>query len=412
MNQNRQNKIFYAISLSLIVYITFPLLKGFVPIEGAVAISIFALGTTILYPEFFKKRIFFLWFIYVLIVLFNYFISDQQFDFKSIFFPLIILYTTIALTSYFIYKGDFKGLIKITMVGLFIAFIFSVTTIPFVINESNLIRNIAKFSEFREYNVNRIWLISYGMLHGLPFILPPIVFLIKANSGIKKTIPMVVSTVYILVIMFSDATTSIMLSISIIILALFIDHSKTIKKNIIRITIVGSILLVLINMNLILLFLESFQSLFNGLSTQLKIDEIKTLIKYGQVSGNLAGRNDLYLLSWNAFTENILFGSRSSTNIGRHSFFLDQLAAYGLLGFIPLLLIIFKHVKEVLNNLSFMRIYYLVGVFTFVIMFSLKNLFSFEMYIYAFVFLPGICFKIEELISNQNKLIINHSIIN
>ena len=73
-----------------------------------------------------------------------------------------------------------------------------------------------------------------------------------------------------------------------------------------------------------------------------RFSQISMAIAYEDVAanrGSLSGRNELMALSWNTFTSSfshILFGAgehaEDDTVIGHHSFILDTLACYGIVG--------------------------------------------------------------------------------
>ena len=92
-----------------------------------------------------------------------------------------------------------------------------------------------------------------------------------------------------------------------------------------------------------------------------RFQQISFALQYGDVEaggGSLDARDRLMGISWNTFTSNIgyfIFGAgaqRGNTIIGHHSFFLDVLATYGVIGGLLMLVYFVKQYKIFMSKLN------------------------------------------------------------
>ena len=93
----------------------------------------------------------------------------------------------------------------------------------------------------------------------------------------------------------------------------------------------------------------------------IRFRQISFALQYGDVEaggGSLNARERLMGISWNTFTSNIgyfIFGAgaqRGNTVIGHHSFFLDILATYGIIGGLLMLVYFIKQYKIIMSKLN------------------------------------------------------------
>lgn len=388
---------FFYVSVLLIVYLTVPVFNWFFDFKASLSIVLFSFASLVLYTEFLKTKMFLYWIWFSFVVLVNHFLGDGYFIFNVAVLQVVMTYSVFSMAFFFIAKKNLSDFGLLALISVSIALAFSIISIPLIINNPSFIRDIGSLTDKENLQQGNIWFVSYAMLHGLPFIFPPIVYFIRNSNGILKFFLLTMLLIFMVVIVLADATTSLIIGLGSIVMSLIIKQNKSIKHNLVRVSIVIVFLIVFINIDLLLYLLNLIQPFFEGFSTSKKIDQIKSLLIFNSTYGDVGSRFDLYEVSWGSFKENIFFGTNTLYGIGKHSFFIDILASLGIVGFIPLALMIIEHIKRIYYSLTFLRIYYLVGVISFLLMFTLKNLFSFEIYLYAFVFLPGICFKIESI---------------
>ena len=133
-----------------------------------------------------------------------------------------------------------------------------------------------------------------------------------------------------------------------------------------------------------------------------KINDIKDSFIYGDSYGSVGARDDLYRDSFTLFLESPIIGTTKGDMIGLHSYFLDRLAALGILLIIPLILMFVSHIKSIYQRLDRTRIIYLIGCMTYIIMLSLK-MNSTGTFLFAFAILPLFCFYIENVLNITNN---------
>jgi hypothetical protein len=123
---------------------------------------------------------------------------------------------------------------------------------------------------------------------------------------------------------------------------------------------------------------ERLAERFRSIAYALRYEEIEA------GGGSLAGRSHLMRLSWNTFTSStgrFLFGTGEHlfdhTTIGHHSFMIDTLARYGILGGVFFFIYFKKQCQIILSNVSKKtdwRLYWQCAVVLFI--YLLRNLYG------------------------------------
>jgi O-antigen ligase len=119
--------------------------------------------------------------------------------------------------------------------------------------------------------------------------------------------------------------------------------------------------------------------------------KVYSLIYYGSATT----RTNLYIDSLITFINNPIYGSNSLMDIGEHSFFIDRMAALGLIGIIPLVTLIILFNRYIYKKLSHTKNYYILCVSLYIMLWLLKNVMNYQMLLYAMTILPGFCIYIE-----------------
>ena len=400
------NKASFYLSFLLIFifYLSFNVLSGYIKIY--VILSLFLISL-VSFVQYYKKIInpqFALLSLYAIIVLFNSFTGDEYLTFTKSLLDILYLFVPFAMLFIYIGTKDYKRLKMLLIFILFISFILSITSIPQLYADPMLLRE-----EFKEEDgalaaiYARRWLSTYGKAHSLPFIFPPLVYIIKnsINNNKRKILFFLFFLIYFMFILLSSATGAILITVFAIGVSFLIRTNKSIKYNLLMLFLISLPALLLLNNDILYYSLDMIQPLFRGSSTYNKINLIKLFLENDSLEGGFGVRNNLHGISWNTFLDNFLLGTNKDSEIGHHSFFLDRLALLGMVGFIPLILFLLSYVRKIYNILNKTKLYYLVGVFSYFLMFSIKNPFSFEMWLYALFVLPGLCFYSETLLNKK-----------
>jgi hypothetical protein len=143
---------------------------------------------------------------------------------------------------------------------------------------------------------------------------------------------------------------------------------------------------------------------FYGTQVQAKMEDFRTLYITKDLKNTItiAGRTDLHVLSWDAFTENILTGSNP---VGGHSSLIDRLGGLGLLGFIPFLMIIVSYARLIYRALIDIeqKTYFVLGLACTLMLLYQKGLFSQEGWLFLMVLMPGLIITFRNSQKNQSS---------
>jgi len=170
---------------------------------------------------------------------------------------------------------------------------------------------------------------------------------------------------------------------------------SSLKKNIIRLALLGVIALLFLNTQTLISVLDFFGAETETMAYYGKIEDARTMLETGRTVGQIAGRQELHNMSLTAFLNHPLLGTNTGSDIGGHAYFLDRAGLLGLVGFIPLFLFFYYQIKTTYENLSnSIQMYYLIGVVSCIILGFQKNMSGFEYWLYLFFLLPGLCLLI------------------
>ena len=251
-------------------------------------------------------------------------------------------------------------------------------------------------------HIRRTGVVSYGLLHSMPTLIPVIIGQIKNNRSVNIRCILLLSLLLIcgMVIRASFGTPLIMGTIFILISTFM---TRRLATNIIVI-FVSMVVAILITRNAVLdSILINVQPYFDGTAIYSKIDDIIYSLQVNAAAGQLAGRQMLYDQSWKAFLANPLMGNPNHSLLGGHAYFRDFLGYYGLLGFLPLLAFMFMATRDVFRKIRpAMRSYYLLSILAYIGMGCYKNYAGFEPFLVFFMLVPLICLM-DQLSSSAGK---------
>lgn len=337
---------------------------------------------------------------FCIVILFNNMNENTNYTVNNSLLLILTLVTSIFTVENVIIKikkEQFVLFIEFIVLSLFLIFLISIPTLYSI---PKILRNINSQEKF--ISMGYLWLIDYGTIHGLPFIIPPIFLLIKSSTSWKKFLFISFLITILVISIVGDATTSLILVVLSISLSFIIKENDTRKQ-------VGLKLISVLFLVLLLYQLEILLHLLNIISYKLahfsifeKINEITSYLYYNtNTFGDLEARENRYLISWNSFRGNIIFGTNSINGNGNHSQFLDTFASLGIIGGLPFILIFIIYFIRIKKYLSHSLNHYYISVFTVFAMFFLKNAFSFNIYLYAFIIMPAL-FIYFEIIKDSN----------
>lgn len=346
--------------------------------------------------------------LYILVLLVNVFSGDIHYKTPRVVFNVTIEILLPILITYGILTSNTQKILKVTVYCVLCMIIINAVC-SFIIDMTMLgsIRSI--HGTIRETGDNtialtfyRLGLANYIMPHALPCIIPILIIGIKVIKDKFTKWFMIASLIACLLLVYlSGATTPVLTAMIAVALGLF-TNGKTGATQLITLGVLFVLMYVIVSSEDIMLpLLRNLDNLMNNQGYfHSKIIEFENLIVYGETSGDMEEREDLYMTTWNAIISNPIFGVDSE--IGGHSFLLDRWGSLGLIGVIPFLCFLFSQVKMFAKKISSaFFIYYYEGFFLTLLMLALKNVAGWESWLFVFTVLPLLTIYVERMGINK-----------
>lgn len=259
----------------------------------------------------------------VLIIFIGYFVKGSE------LFYLVGAYSPYIIWSvlYSITEPLFDNKLKRTFLILFsISFLISaIATLSVVVvdnNASRLLAGAAKYEARTAYYAKGVG--GYGFIYGSVFLLYAYILnLQKEKKSFSKFFLLSIIITTSAMIVFASYTTALLFGLIIIFLSIYAQsHRKD-----------ATILFILSILAIVILINPILNSIYNiGVTLELDwiINRIGQLID-AEAEGSIDGlkRYKLYMISFNSFIRNPFLGGKYN---GGHSFFLDNLAMFGIFG--------------------------------------------------------------------------------
>lgn len=378
-------KIVYLLLLLLFISDT-ALGRGWIPVGDFIPrMLLFILLALSLGGNLFNKTtiVIFLYYIFTILM-------DLSADFESnpvsIIVALLEMLIPLLFFQFVRQKGSLREINSISKYAIIVSFITIVCTIIALKNNPSIARLMASstnfergLSEIRGYQ--RMGVAAYDFSAVVMFF-PVVVVAYYKDSKIKKIHMIFCSFLCFYFLYKVQSSTPMILSIIITVLSFFIND-KTDCKYIFQAGIMIVVMTILFP-----LFLEIVAPYVGGTAFENKVTGLTEFMDTGQTSGEVLGRYELYQLSINSFGQNMLFGDPNA-NVGGHSFILDRLAKYGIIGVSLLMYAMYLALRDVYQWLSFpYRWHYMLCVFALLSYMVIKNVAGMDYWLYMFVFIP------------------------
>lgn len=381
------------IVIVVLILETFSFIKGYIEVPDTLLMSSVILLGIFFYPKAFFNKITLYYIIFILIIMLNL-LAKVDFDYR--WFLIIILFWTFILSILNVlnYSRDFKGFKIISIIGFLILLTTSLINLPLLIEDPMFTRDTIKSLTEGDLDikyVNKLGIFSYGLVHAIPTVLPLIIYNIKSNKQIIRFLWLAFLLILCYVIFKLSFGTVIIISIFIIPTAFLISKNRS--KNRFMLFVLAITVIFVLNNDNIISFLRILQPFFDDTIIQVKIDDIINSLKYSS-EGSVNNRKILYEQSLISFNKNPIFGSNSYMDIGGHSFILDFLGWFGLLGTVPLILFFTEVLKTNYKMLPRkVHTYYLLSILPFIFISFLKGTPFYEQLLFLFIFIPGLFLK-------------------
>ncbi len=188
---------------------------------------------------------------------------------------LIAILFAYACFEHYILTRD-QHFAKVVLGSLYASLMIMVMiSIPLFISMPNLSRLMINAEENGMTSPILFWTIQYSTIHSMPIYVIPILFFLRIRKGKFEKFILFLFAMAILILMFyADATTALLITIGIYVVAFLYKPQKTMKENIVKIGIVSLFLYIFVNKNMLIGVLRTSQFIFEGSSTYNKIDEM------------------------------------------------------------------------------------------------------------------------------------------
>ena len=392
---NKGVNLAYVFPIVILCY-TFSLLWGWIPRTHSLITLLIglAVGVVVSYRYFTRIPMFY-FLLYVVVLALNVMANDHRYNsFASVFYEVIYLLLP-SLMVFGLMNSDNDKCATITIKAILwmliinaIGTFFVDTMFPGSIRAINAETRLTGNSSTAMY-FYRFGLANYFLPHALPTIIPVLVMGIKyCDDRKKRWLLTVVLVACLLLVYFSGATTALLLAVVALLVAVF-SSSKGGIRQIILIVVISLILIpVFSNDELMLSVLQQLDDIVNHEGYfHSKILDFQDLIMYGETTGDVEARENLYTITINAIIGSPLFGV--NTVIGGHSNLLDQWGYLGIVGWLPWLLFIISQVRMSGRKLqSSSKIFYVEGVLMAFLMLAIKSMAGWESWLFLFTVLP------------------------
>lgn len=349
---------------ALVLLLTWPIFEAWFPIFGkgwrwypiGVLFGVFAVS------EFFRTKQFFYFALYSIVVLLNVFSGDKYInDPISAIARILGVYFILTAPLLILRKGN-ETVAKFFSIVFLLLFIYtSIVSFILSLQFPDVVRNDLTFTgltDYYEYSyLYRFGLTKYQFAHSVPILIPPFVMAFRYRNVnlIRKIFYGVGIALCIIHVFASGSTTAFFVALVALVLSFVVNEGPQ-EKNTRRLILFGIILLPLMSSTVIDGLLGFIDSFLGEGAIHEHILDLQQSARSSDVTGDLAARQDVYTISWNEFFSSPIWGTNN--NPGHHSVFLDHMAAFGLLGFFPFVMVLWLQTKTILKRLSPNQKYY------------------------------------------------------
>lgn len=361
------SRYLYIAAYIAICFALLPILKAFPTTIKAIIVSLILFFSVIdAYYNIYYLVILALGVILNLLIWFGEYQFVSSFSFLDKFTMMCLFWLIVAIGVVLCVKRNWELIIRLKRLILNLFVITSITTIlgSFLFEEAS--RALASGNQL-ENTTYQLWNIGgYGFIYALSLSIPWIMYLYNKNRE-KKYI--VILILFCFCIIRASYATAILLMIFSFVMSCFMNSVRTQRGLIFAFIIFVFLLLIASFLILDSSFWEFLLRLTSGNRTlQFRVQNMRDLILYQNMSGDISMRGDLYSYSWNSFLQNPLLGNISSSKnfpLGYHSEFIDLLGGCGVVGLLLLIVLVHlitKSVSKVYRNAAITRYYVLAMV--------------------------------------------------
>lgn len=301
-----------------------------------------------------------------------------------------------AFSFYFFTKANNNQIRLLCMATIYMLVFTTISTVILHFSFPGAVRNavggdLDKEEKLLALSLQRLGLSSYNIIHALPCLVPAFIMGFKAKwLSIKERLFYLIMAGFCIIHNYiTGFTTPFLLSITAFVMSLFIPIGNRQSRGflIAVYVILGLIITTPGVMSGITSFLSNLVGADFG-QVQDRLGEINEYTQTGDTSvGDIGARMYQYNISLDTFKDNMLIGAGAT--LGGHSFILDTLAIYGLLGFAAYLLYFVSQFKIISKHLDYnSNTFYYLSIITTAIMLMSKNTGTWTTWCFLFIITP------------------------
>ncbi len=302
------------------------------------------------------------------------------------------VFSAVLIHNYYVYSRDHRSYARVILATLIIIAITAIVNIYTLIRYPEVARQL--FGEESAFGslggpIYSIGLGTYAFTSSIPFVIPMLVafYRVVQRTGLRVIIMVFIAVILISVFM-SAITAPILMA------ALCLLFALAGRKRLGASILASAILLLVITVVPTTTKSNFFYSLSDVVTQKdlsMKMRDIGYVLETGvDISNPLSTveyRATRVPQNLRAFATNPIFGTGYETD--SHIFWLNRLAQVGLLGTIPLVLILYHHMKLCLRRYDhYYRFYFWVSYLLFIVLGFMKNT-SGPMFYYPLLLIPG-----------------------
>ena len=251
-------------------------------------------------------------------------------------------------------------------------------------------------------------LVPYQFSHALTCVAPAFILGIKLKNQLKwKKLLCWLALISSVVLVFISQSSGALLVMALSIVCSLFVGIRPIKYNMLILIIVFLLVAPLaISDALQLSFLQYTESVIGSeMHYQDKLEELESSIYGSEDEGDIAYRGNLLGQTTDAIISHPIFGV-SDHSYGNHNALLDRWAEFGLIGFIPLIMLIFYFLRDTSKKIpENIRTFYYIGAGANILMMLSKSMFGWYQWFCFLVVLPVmIIFFGEQKSFNYNEI--------
>lgn len=317
---------------------------------------------------------------------------------------VLFLYVPSAVALWCFSEENISFIKTVLIVSLALFAIEAVSSLIILQVEPMIIRSLYKIATDEGdtrimYEYYRTGLMDYSMAHAIPILIPPLFYAYKKVASTVKTKIFLLTSIAgcVFLTWLSDSTTALMLAVLFLVIG-FMTNVSDIQSNFRKLIIIGIIVLPFAASDDVqLAVLDAAETVLGSESVFAdKIEEFRYSIENeGNMTGDMQGRVDRYNKSLDMFFTNPLWGT--NTKPGNHASLIDRLGAFGLLGFIPLMLFFWYSLKHISTYLpADSLVFFIQGILAAMVMLGTKGMWNWSMFYNLFILLPFIIYYTNE----------------